>query len=131
MTASVKSGAAREKTVAVGYLTNIVLCSACRNDGTCAAVLPEIDVVLSVESNNTSACCAGGGLDSNTFAFRNGKKTVWICVTKVVLAEKRKLVKIVNALDVVGGNALFLHLLSVIGNVVPDVLDLLYKSFVL
>ena len=39
--------------------------------------------------------------------------------------------KVINALDIIGGNPLFLHLLTIIGHIIPNMLYLLYKSFAL
>ena len=57
------------------------------------------------------------------------KKTVGIGLSKICLGQERKLVKIVNGLDVVRCNSLFLHLFAVIWDIVPDVLNLFHELF--
>jgi hypothetical protein len=85
--------------------------------------------VLGVESDNTLAGCAGGGMYTNAVLEIGTEKSVGVSVAKIGFGEEGELVKIVNALYIVGCNALFVHQVTVIFHVLINVFDLLYKFF--
>jgi hypothetical protein len=60
MRATVKTGAASEKTISVCYLTNILLSAAYRNYSAGAAIFPKVDILLRVESYYAATGSAGG-----------------------------------------------------------------------
>ena len=70
MAAAVESGAAGEQAVAVGYLADILIRAARCDDRTCAAILPQVDIVLGVEGDDALAGRAGGGLDAHAVLQR-------------------------------------------------------------
>ena len=57
------------------------------------------------------------------------EQSVGVSVAEIGFGEKGELVKIVNALYIVGCNALFVHQVTVIFHVLINVLDLLYEFF--
>ena len=91
MGAAVEARAAGEQTVAVGNLTDILIGAAGGDDGPCAAVFPQINVMLGVECHNPLAGGAGGGLNADTVLEGNTDKTVRIGLPQVGLGEERKL----------------------------------------
>ena len=125
--AAVKTGAAREKSVAVAYLNYVLLVCACRDKCARTAVLPKIYVVLSIISYNSSACSTRGRLNSHTVLKRNCKHAVGICLAEIGFLDKRKLVEILDTVNVLGANALLVHKIAVVGNVRVNVLYLLYE----
>ena len=87
--------------------------------------------MLGVESNDALTGGAGGGLDANTLGEGLGQQSVGVCFAQVVLGEEGELMQVSGGLDVVGGHALFFHLLAIVGDIVPDMLDLLDKALIL
>ena len=131
MAAAVETGAAGEQAVAVGNLADVLICAAGCDDGAGAAVFPQVDIVLRVEGDDALARRAGGGLNAHAFFLRFAHQAVGIGEAKVVLGEERQLVQIGGTLDVLGRNALFFHLLAVIGYIVPYMLHLLDQALIL
>ena len=84
-----------------------------------------------VEGHDALSRGAGGRLDAHAVLEGLAHQAVGICLPQVGLAEKGQLVQIVDGLDVVGGDALFLHLFAVVGHVVPDMFYLLEQTLVL
>ena len=82
---AVKTCAACEKSVAVCNLADVLFCSACGNDGTGAAIFPQIYIVLGIEGDNTAACCTRSGLNSHTVFKGFCKKAVGVGISKVCL----------------------------------------------
>ena len=106
MRAAVKSGSAGEESVAVSYLTNVVTSSAHGNDGAGAALLPQVNVVLSIEGNDATTGRSGGGVNTNAVRKRLGEQSVRVGIAQVCFGEEGELVKILNAVDIVGSNSL-------------------------
>ena len=100
-------------------------------DGPGAAVLPQVDVVLGVEGHHPLAGGAGGGLDAYAVLQGLGQQTVGIGVPQVGFGHKGQLIEILRPLDVLRGHPLGLHLLAVVGHIVPHVLDLLDQALIL
>ena len=75
MRAAVEAGAAGKQAIAVSHLTNILVGAAYSSDGAGAAVVPQIHVVLGIESDYPLAGGAGGGLDADTFVERLCQQT--------------------------------------------------------
>ena len=99
-----KSRTAGKQSVAVAYLTYVIGTCTCSNKSAGAAVFPQINVILGVEGNNTLAGSAGGGLDADAVALVCGKQSVGVGVPQVVLFKEGQLVKVVDAVDVVGSS---------------------------
>ena len=128
---AVQTKAAREQAVAIGYLNDVFSGAAGSNDGARAAVFPQVDVGLRIESNHTTAGGAGGGVDTYAVSQRSTEQTIGIRIAQVGFGQERQLVQIVYALDVIGRKAFFFHLLTVVGHIVPYMLDLLDQTLVL
>ena len=124
LAAAVEAEAAGEQAVAISHLAHVLFRAAGGGDGSCAAVLPEVNVLFGVERDNALAGRAGGGVDADTVLQRHCKQAVGICVAQVGFAEERELVKIVPAFDIVGREARRFHFRAVIGDIVPDVAHL-------
>ena len=129
--AAVETGTAGEQTVAVGHVDHVVLGAAGCHDGTGAAVLPQVHVVLGVVGHHALAGGAGGGVDADAFAQGLCHEAVGVALAKVILGDEGELVQVLNALDVIGGHSFGFHLLAVVGDVVPHMLDLLHQTFTL
>ena len=129
--AAVQAHTAGEQAVAVSDMQHIFLAAACSHDGTGTAVIPQVHVVLGVESHDTLAGGAGGGVDADTFIQGLASQAMGICLTQVVLAQEGQLVEVIYAFNIINGNTLIFHLLTVVGYIVPHMPQLLHKSFVL
>ena len=70
-------------------------------------------------------------MDADAFFQRLRKQTEGICIPQIRLAQKRELVQIVAAVDILRRDALFLHLRAVVGDLVPDVPDLPDQTLIL
>ena len=123
--------AAGEEAVAIGDVDHIVLGAAGGHDGAGAAVLPQVYVVLGVEGHHAAAGGAGGGVDADTLGQGLGQQAVGIALPQVGLGDKGQLMQVLDAVDVVGGHALLVHLGAVIGDVIVDVADLLDQALAL
>ena len=113
--AAVQTRAAGEEAVAIGDVDHIVLGAAGGHDGAGAAVLPQVYVVLGVEGHHAAAGGAGGGVDADTLGQGLGQQAVGIALPQVGLGDKGQLMQVLDAVDVVGGHALLVHLGAVIG----------------
>ena len=131
MGAAVESGAAGEETVAVGDLADILIAAAGRYNGAGAAVFPEVNIMLVIESDNALAGRAGRGLDPYTILQGHADQAVGIGFPQVLFGKKRQLVQIVDGFDIIGRDSLRFHLFAVVGNVVPDMPHLFYEFLVL
>ena len=131
MAAAVQTRAAGKQAVAVADVANVILCAARCNDGARAAVLPQINVVLRIERDDTPARGAGGGLDADAVGKRSCKKSVRIGFAQVVFCEERQLVQILQTSDIRGRQSFLLHFFAVVGDIVPDVFHLLQQALVL
>ena len=131
MAAAVEAGTAGEQAVAVADMAHILVGAAGSDDGPGAAVLPQVDVVLGVEGHHPLAGGARGGLDADAVLQGPGQQAVGVGLPQVVLGEEGELVEVLHALYVVGGDALLLHLLPVVGDGVPHVPHLLDQALVL
>ena len=129
--AAVEAGAAGEQAVAVGHLAHVLVGAAGGHDGPGAAVLPQVDVVLGVEGHHPLAGGAGGGLDAHAVLQGLGHQAVGIGLPQVGFGDKGQLMQVFRPLDVLGGQALGLHLLAVVGHIVPHMLYLLDQTLVL
>jgi hypothetical protein len=87
--------------------------------------------VLGVEGHHPLARGARGGLDADALLQGLGHQPIGVGLPQVGLGDKGELVQVVAGLDVVRGKALLLHLLAVVGHIVPDVAHLLHKPLVL
>ena len=131
MAAAMEAHTAGEQAVAVSHVKNIFLGAAGGHDGTGAAIFPQIDIMLGIESHDTLAGGAGSGVNPDTLILGNAHKAVGISITQVCLGQERQLVQVIDGLDIVQGDALVFHLLAVVGHIVPHVLDLLHEPLVL
>ena len=128
---AVQAGAAGEQAIAVGHLAHVLIGAAGGHDGPGAAVLPQVDVVLGVEGHHPLAGGARGGLDAHALLQGLGYQPVGVGLPQVGLGDEGQLVQVVAGADVVRGEALLLHLLAVVGHIVPDVAHLLHKPLIL
>ena len=87
--------------------------------------------MLGVKRHDTLSGGSGGGLDADAVLQGLAHQSVRIGLSQVRLGKERKLVQIVDGLDVLRRHALLLHLLPVIRDVVPDMLHLLHDLFIL
>ena len=131
LAAAVEAEAAGEQAVAVGDLADVFRSCARGRQRSCAAVVPEVDILLGVEGDDALAGRAGGGVDADTFFQRLRKQTEGVCIPQIRLAQKRELIQIVAAVDILRRDALFLHLRAVVGDLVPDVPDLTDQTLIL
>ncbi len=129
--AAVEAGAAGKEPVAVADVAHVLLCAPGGHDGPSAAVLPQVQIVLGIEGHHPASGGTGGGLNAHAVLQRRGQQAVGVGVPQVVLGEEGQLVQVLHALDVRGGHALFLHLLAVVGHIVPHMLYLLDQALVL
>ena len=126
-----QTGTAGEQTITIRNLNNIRLRAAGGDDGAGAAVFPQVDIRLGIERDDALAGCAGGRVNAHALFNRRALQPIGIRIAQVRLGKERQLVQVTNALDVLRRHALFFHLLAVVGNVVPDMLNLLNKTLVL
>ena len=131
MGAAVEAGAAGEKTVAVSDLHDIFIGAARSDDRSGAALFPHIDVFLCVESDNALSGSTGCGLDADTVLEVSAQKAVGIRFAEVIFGQERKLVDVIDALNIFGFHAFLVHEIAVVGDIVIDIFDLLHNLFVL
>ena len=129
MRSAVETGTAGKQAVAVCDLANIFFGTACGNDGTGAAVFPQINILLGVEGHNAATGCAGGGLDADTILQGLCQKSVRVGIPQIRLGEEGELVQVLNAVDVFGLHAFFVHQITVIGHIFVDMFDLFDQFF--
>ena len=65
MGAAIQAGAAGEQAVAIADVYHIFFGAAGRHDCTGAAFVPQVNIVLRIESDYPAAGCAAGGLDTH------------------------------------------------------------------
>ena len=70
-------------------------------------------------------------MDTDAILQRSGQKAIRIGVPQVALGEKGKLMEVLDAVDILRGDPLFLHLGAVIRDVVIDMANLLDQAFTL
>ena len=128
---AVQSHAAREQTVAVAVLQNIVPCSAGSHDRTRTAVAPQRKIVLGIERDHALAGGAACGMDPDTVGQRCGHQPKRIRVAQVVLCQKRQLFEIGKGGDILVRQTRVDHFLPVIRVVVPDSAERVQKSLLL
>ena len=126
-----QAGTAGEQTIAIGDMDHILCGAASGHNGPGAAILPEVHIVLGIERHHAPACGPGGGLDTDAVLQRSGQKAIRIGVPQVALGEKGKLMEVLDAVDILRGDPLFLHLSAVIRDVVIDMANLLDQAFTL
>ncbi len=129
--AAVEAGASGEEAVAVGHLADVLVGAPGGHDGPGAAVLPQINVGLRVEGHHPLSGGARGGLDAHAVLQGHAHQAVGVGLPQVGLGEEGELVEVVTGPDVGGGDSLRLHLLPVVGHVVPDMLDLRHQTLIL
>ena len=129
--AAVESGAAREETVTVRNLHDVLICAAGGYDRSGAALLPHIYVFLGVESDDALSGGAGSGLNADALLEVRAEKAVGIGFAEIVFAKERELFDVVYAPDVFRLYSFLVHQIAVVGNVVVDIFHLLYNLFVL
>ena len=129
--AAVETGAAGEQTVAIGHLADVLFCAAGGHDGPGAAFLPQVDIGLGVEGHHALSGGAGGGLNAHRLREGNAQKAVGIRLPQIVLGKKREQVQVVDGLNVLRRDPLFLHLFPIVGDRIPHVPDLTKQPLVL
>ena len=87
--------------------------------------------MLGVEGHHPLAGGAGGGLDAHAVLQGLGHQAIGIGLPQVGFGDKGQLMQVFRPLDVLGGQALGLHLLAVVGHIVPHMLYLLDQTLVL
>ena len=80
--------------------------------------------MLGVEGDHAAAGGSGSGLDPDAVLQIGAQKAVGIRVPQIRFAEEGQLFNILHAADVIRRDALFLHQVPVVGNVVPYMADL-------
>ncbi len=131
MGAAVQAGAAGEQTVSVGNLADILFGAAGCHDRSGAALFPQIDIMLCVESDDALSGGTGGGLDPDAVLQGLAHQAVGIGFSQIALGQERKLVKVINGLDVFRRHAFLFHFPAIIRDIVPDMLYLLDELLVL
>ena len=76
--AAVQARAAGEQAVAVADLAHILIGAARGHNGPCAAVFPQVNVMLGVECHHALARGAGGGLNADAIPQRPGHQPIGI-----------------------------------------------------
>ena len=131
MRTAVETGTAREQTVAVRNLTNIFVGAARRHDRPRRAIIPHVDVLLSVEGDDALAGGARRRLNAHAILQRNRQQSVRICRLEIGFRQERQFVQIVDRFNIIGSDARILHFLSIVFNVIPNVFYLTEEFFVL
>ena len=85
--------------------------------------------MLGVEGHNAAAGSTRGGVNTHTLGKRLGKQAIGIGITKIGLREEGELMKILDAVDILGLNTRLIHQIAVVRDVLIHVLDLLDKLF--
>ena len=70
-------------------------------------------------------------MDADALTQRRAEQTIGIGVAQVCLGEEGQLVQIVDSADIVRSDALFFHFFAIVGNIIPDVLNLFNEALVL
>ena len=118
----VQTCAAGEQAVTVGDLYDIAFIAARGDDSSGTAVLPHINVVLGVESDDAFAGRTGGGVDSDA-VFQVGRKhSVGICFSQIVFAQERQLADIFQTSDILRLYAFFVHQVAIVLYILIDVI---------
>ena len=131
MGTAVKARSAGKQPVSVTDLHHIIFRRPCCSESSCAALLPQVHVVLGIESHNSSSCRSAGGVDPDTVRKRCSHQPVGVLVSEVVFAECRKQVKVLDPVDMLRADAQLVHLLFIVRDIVVNSLDLFDQSFVL
>ena len=119
---------AGEQAIAVGHLKDVGLaCSVCC-EGTGEALGPCRKVLAGVPHHGRLARCPGGGVDAYDLAHRHGTEAERIIVAQVIFGGKGELDDVVDAVDVVRGDAQLLHLLAIERGVMVDTLHGLFEA---
>ena len=87
--------------------------------------------MLGVKGHHPAPCGARCGLDADAVFQGPGQQAVRIGVSQVVLGQERQLAQILHALDVLRGEAFFLHFCTVVGHIVPHMAHLSDQALVL
>ena len=131
MRTAVQARTAGKQAVTVADMDHVVFGASRCHKGARAAFVPQVNVVLGVERNNTAARRAAGGLNADIVPERTGKQTVRVGVAQIGLCQEGELMQVVNRLDVFGRKPFLLHPLSVVGDVVVNMFYRLAQTFIL
>ena len=82
-------------------MTNVFIGTARCNNGACTAFIPQIYVMLRVESDNTATCRTAGRLNAHTIRQRDCEQSIGVLIAQVILCYERQLMQILNAVDIV------------------------------
>ena len=110
------TGAACKEAVAVADLNNIIFGGTCCRKCSCDTSLPHIDIVLSIACDDTSAGRTACRMNADTVRERHCQQSVWILLAQIFLAQKRQLMEILNAFNILRFHTVFIHLLSIVRN---------------
>ena len=84
--------------------------------------------MLGIECHNTPSCCTGSRLNTHTIFQICCQQTIWILIPQVILAQKRQLVQIFNAMNIFRLYMSGIHLFPIIRHIFIDMLDLCHQA---
>ena len=116
------SQAAREKAVVHGVLEDVALLDSDHDEVAGHEVRPGLDILGGVADHGGLAGSAGRGMHPHHFLSRNGKEAEGIIVSQVLLFGSGQLCQVLQALNVLGGDARLLEFVLVKGNVFVNLL---------
>ena len=129
--ALMRTETAGEQTVAVADLNDVVLIRAGSGEGTGDHLRPDVHIAFGIAGNDGLSGRAGRAVDADDLRSRHGKEPVGEGIAQVGLFHERELFNILDGLDIVGGHALGVHALTVVGYVVVLVLYGLVQALAL
>ena len=131
MGTAVQTRATGKQTIAIADMADIILGAACRYDGTCTAIFPQIQVMLGVKCNHTTTGGATGGLNADTIGQRLCQQAIGILILQVILGDKGQLVQILHTMDILRLYACCIHFIAVKFYIVIYILYLLDQTLAL
>ena len=126
--AAMSSETAREQSVAVGNVDEIIFGASGCGKRACNAFVPHFNVVLCVANDDLLTGRAAGSVQTDNVGQGNCKHSVRIGVSQILFHCKRELFEIVNGFDVVGRNTGGIHSLAIDLHVVVYVTNDLDQS---
>ncbi len=123
-----RTQSAGKEPVSVGYLENVRAARTVCRKSTRQAFRPYRQVFTCIPHHGRFPRCSGRCVNTDYLTHGNGTKPERIIVAKVVFGGKRKFHDIIDAVDVIGGNAQFLHFPAIERSVMIHTLHCLFKT---
>ena len=96
----VGSKTSRKQAVAVGHLDDVLLSKTCHGNAPGHTLAPDIDIPACVAHHRGLSCRSAGSMDSGNLGIGNREHAEGIGLPQIVLGGKRKLIQILNSLDI-------------------------------